>query len=200
MRTELVHSVHNTPKSAAGGGKNQKYCKQLPLVSCVTRPFSRPEPAFPYRTYGRDTPVRVPAIVESGRPPACRSRPATSRADISPEPAWPRDSDTNCSACAPETNGRTSATDTGTSCNTSQVTRAYPFSAARHVHHVRASGYTVCLMSVPDTQSSALMFDSETWIGSRCHTSGEAVHIHIRNTDLLSPQPGTRQASRPGPT
>jgi mercuric reductase len=65
------------------------------------------------------------------------------------------------------------------------ITGAYPFTMRETPHKVKVFGQQVHAMCALDALSVAPLFQTETWIESRCHVTGEPVGIHQKGMTIL---------------
>lgn len=69
------------------------------------------------------------------------------------------------------------------------VIGAYPMTTAVTPHCLHIGEHALYAMCALDAVSVAPMFSTDVSIDSRCHVTGEPVHIHMRGTEVIASTP-----------
>lgn len=71
------------------------------------------------------------------------------------------------------------------------VVGAYPLTIEETPHRLQVNGESINAMCALDALSVGSMYDTEVIIDSRCHVTGEPIHIHQKGKRIVDAQPSS---------
>ena len=72
-----------------------------------------------------------------------------------------------------------------------EIVGAYPMTLEATPHHLTVNGHPVNAMCALDALSVGPMYGADVEIDSRCHVSGDPIHVHQEDCGLLEVRPST---------